>query len=110
MAHLLFCHLLDEVCTADDLATVTEREKACSRKWEKIVRRTRQKKKNLFVHIIISKCEIYLVVDINDCSSSPCMNGATCTEAVNSYACACIAGYTGTHCETGDTLGLSNLY
>ena len=32
MAHLLFCHLLDEACTADDLATVTVREKACARK------------------------------------------------------------------------------
>ena len=109
MAHLLSCRLLHEAWTADDLATVTERAKACARKWEKIVRRTWQKN-NLFVHIIISKCEISLVVDINDCSSSPCMNGATCTDAVNSYACACIAGYTGTHCETGDTLGLSNLY
>ena len=34
MAHLL---LLDEACTADDLATVRERAKACARKWEKIV-------------------------------------------------------------------------
>ena len=37
MAHLLSCCLLDEACTADDLATVTERAKACARKWEKIV-------------------------------------------------------------------------
>ena len=37
MAHLLSCRLLDESCTADDLATVTERAKACARKWEKIV-------------------------------------------------------------------------
>ena len=43
MAHLLSCRLLDEACTADDLATVTERAKACARKWEKIVRRTRKK-------------------------------------------------------------------
>ena len=28
MAHLLSCRLLDEACTADDLATVTERTKA----------------------------------------------------------------------------------
>ena len=34
---LLSCRLLDEVCTADDLATVTERAKACARKWDKIV-------------------------------------------------------------------------
>ena len=37
MAHLLSCRLLDEACTADDLATVTERTKACARKWEKFV-------------------------------------------------------------------------
>ena len=37
MAHLLSCRLLDEACTADDLATVTERAKACAHKWEKIV-------------------------------------------------------------------------
>ena len=44
MAHLLFCRLLDEACTADDLVTVTERAKACARKWENIVWMTRQKK------------------------------------------------------------------
>ena len=37
MAQLLSCRLLDEACTADDLATVTERAKACARKWENIV-------------------------------------------------------------------------
>ena len=56
-----------------------------------------------------SKRDIVLV-DINECSSSPCLNGATCTDAVNSYICGCIAGYTGTHCVTGDSLAFSNLY
>ena len=36
MAHLLSCCLLDEACTADDLATVTERAKACPRNWEQL--------------------------------------------------------------------------
>ena len=36
MVHLLSCRLLDETCTADDLATATERAKACARRWEKI--------------------------------------------------------------------------
>ena len=44
MAPLLSCRLLDEACTADDLATVTERAKACARKWENIVWRTRKKR------------------------------------------------------------------
>ena len=33
------------------------------------------------------------------------MNGATCNDAVNSYKCACVAAYTGTHCETGKSYG-----
>ena len=37
MAHLLSCRLLDEACTADDLATVTERAMACDRIWKNIV-------------------------------------------------------------------------
>ena len=49
------------------------------------------------------QCDI-LLIDIDECSSNPCMNGATCTDAVNSYTCACVAGYTGTHCETGEDL------
>ena len=37
MAHLLSCRLLDEACTADDLATVTERAMEGARKWGEIV-------------------------------------------------------------------------
>ncbi len=51
--------------------------------------------------IIISN---YLFADIDECASNPCLNGATCTDAVNSYTCTCVAGYTGTHCETGTFL------
>ncbi|KAK2174775.1 hypothetical protein NP493_778g04036 [Ridgeia piscesae] len=40
--------------------------------------------------------------DINECASSPCRNGATCTDAVNSYTCLCVAGYTGKFCEDID--------
>ena len=36
-AHLLSCRLLEEACTADDLAPVTERAQACARKWDNIV-------------------------------------------------------------------------
>ena len=35
------------------------------------------------------------------CESSPCLNGATCTQLTDSYQCTCPAGYTGTHCEQG---------
>ena len=57
----------------------------------------------------LSKCYIVLV-DINECSTSPCVNGAMCNDDVDGYTCSCVAGYTGTQCETGDTLELSNTY
>ena len=30
------------------------------------------------------------------------MNGATCNDQVNTYSCACAAGYSGDMCETGN--------
>ena len=42
-----------------------------------------------------------LLVDIDECSSDPCMNGGTCTDDFNSYICACVAGYTGETCDIG---------
>ena len=39
-------------------------------------------------------------LDIDECGSSPCDNGGTCTDQIDSYICSCAPGYTGTHCET----------
>ena len=39
--------------------------------------------------------------DIDECSSSPCMYGGTCVDGVDVFTCTCLAGYTGTTCETG---------
>ena len=47
MAHLLSRRLLDEACTADDLATVTERPKACARKWGKFCERHEKRRTEL---------------------------------------------------------------
>ena len=47
MAHLLSCRLLDEACTADDQATVTERAMACARKWENCVKDTKEEEPRL---------------------------------------------------------------
>jgi len=44
-----------------------------------------------------------MCLDIDECGSNPCENGATCIDAVDSYTCSCVAGYTGTHCETGNS-------
>ena len=38
--------------------------------------------------------------DKNECqTSSPCINGATCTNTIGSYKCTCSPGFTGTHCS-----------
>ena len=42
------------------------------------------------------------MVDIDECATSPCQNGGSCTDQVNGYTCNCIAGYDGTDCETGN--------
>ena len=39
--------------------------------------------------------------DINECDSSPCKNGAECTDHIDGFNCSCVAGYTGMTCETG---------
>lgn len=41
------------------------------------------------------------LADINECSSNPCLNGATCVDAVDGYECDCRSGYEGTHCQIG---------
>ena len=60
----------------------------------------------VYVHVL--KMGMFSVADIDECSSNPCLNGATCTDAVNQYTCGCVAGYTGTHCETGSSLTMTS--
>ena len=40
-------------------------------------------------------------IDIGDCASNPCKNGATCDDGINSYTCRCTPGYEGDNCEIG---------
>ena len=46
--------------------------------------------------------------DINECSSEPCMNGATCDDRINNYVCTCTPGWTGTDCESGTLSAICN--
>ncbi|NWS44779.1 NCAN protein, partial [Probosciger aterrimus] len=42
--------------------------------------------------------------NIDDCLSSPCQNGGTCIDEVNSFVCLCLPSYGGSRCEK-DTEG-----
>ncbi|XP_066302871.1 fibropellin-3-like [Branchiostoma lanceolatum] len=37
--------------------------------------------------------------NIDECSSSPCVNGGTCSDGDNSYNCTCPQGFNGKNCE-----------
>ncbi len=43
-------------------------------------------------------------LDVNECQSNPCENGAICNDMIDQYNCTCIPGYTGINCETGKTI------
>ena len=56
----------------------------------------------LFIHLfIVHIWNVYHIVDVNECSSSPCDNQAVCNDEINSYTCTCTTGWTGTHCNEG---------
>lgn len=37
---------------------------------------------------------------VNDCLSSPCLNGGSCVDLVDSYGCDCLSGFAGGECQT----------
>lgn len=42
----------------------------------------------------------YCHINVNDCESSPCMNGGTCVDLENSFQCVCDPGWEGPYCNT----------
>lgn len=42
---------------------------------------------------------------IDNCASSPCLNGGSCVDGVQSFTCQCAPGYTGVLCETKSPVG-----
>ena len=51
-------------------------------------------------------CDVcyYYIIDIDDCTSNPCVHGL-CTDGINNYYCSCEIGYTGVTCAEGGQTG-----
>ena len=43
----------------------------------------------------------FIYIDINECSSEPCLNGGSCEDEEDGYVCTCADGYTGDECQFG---------
>uniref|UniRef100_K7G6Q9 Aggrecan core protein n=1 Tax=Pelodiscus sinensis TaxID=13735 RepID=K7G6Q9_PELSI len=41
----------------------------------------------------------HCAIDIDECHSSPCLNGATCADGIDSFKCLCLPSYGGDLCE-----------
>lgn len=39
--------------------------------------------------------------EVNECESSPCLNGGHCVDLVDNYTCVCLEPFVGQRCETG---------
>nr|XP_012599907.2 protein crumbs homolog 1 [Microcebus murinus] len=49
--------------------------------------------------VLISIKSVNCELEIGECWSQPCLNGATCRDTVGAYVCACAPGFLGARCE-----------
>ena len=45
--------------------------------------------------------------DNSQCSINPCRNGGKCLSRIGGYLCQCLAGYTGSNCQSGMSLAMN---
>ena len=55
---------------------------------------------NIACEVQTQYIETLVITDTNECQSSPCQNGGTCIDQINSYKCTCTDDWKGTNCET----------
>ena len=51
--------------------------------------------------------DLEFVSDIDECASSPCQNGGSCIDEINTFYCACAEGYSGYDCSTSKSFKIA---
>lgn len=51
-----------------------------------------------------------ICTDILECASDPCLNGGSCFDGTDAFACICIQGFTGKRCEIGKQTATNGTY
>ena len=51
--------------------------------------------------LIIHCISLNILLTADDCISEPCLDGATCTDALGTFICTCAVGWEGIQCEIG---------
>uniref|UniRef100_A0AAZ3Q4L3 Fibulin-7-like n=1 Tax=Oncorhynchus tshawytscha TaxID=74940 RepID=A0AAZ3Q4L3_ONCTS len=54
-------------------------------------------------------CQESLTWNINECASSPCLNGGTCVDEMNQFSCTCTKGWAGATCQNIDECELFHM-
>ena len=43
--------------------------------------------------------QLPLIIDVNECASTPCEGDGTCVDLVDGYRCTCVEGLLGANCH-----------
>ena len=46
---------------------------------------------------------------VDECASSPCLNGGACIDGAGFYTCQCLAGWQGVNCEISEKIVISSV-
>ena len=49
-------------------------------------------------------CNINFFTGVDECASSPCLNGGACIDGAGFYTCQCLAGWQGVNCEISEKI------